>query len=178
MVNLVKDCPEPDIETVPQFMPLALPRIMAFRKKELVDDRVIFLLSEFAGEFPEDGFNFGKFKDKREIVFDARISKLNGISLDQKYLFSVIDTFIKTLSNDVPFLIYIEGHEKLTHLTMGDKDVWITGETNDLDVINNCIVASIINRLDEKLLDDDSRDWLRHADRLKGRLRARGENDT
>jgi len=178
MVNRVKECPDPTIEDTPQFLPLELPRIMSFQKKELIDDRVIFLLSEFVGDFPEDGFNFGKFKDKRDIVFDLQLSKLNGDSLDEQQLLNIVNNFLKPLDNHTPFLVYIEGQEKLTHITMGDKDVWVTGEPNDLTVINNCIIASAVNHLDPSLVDENMDYWLKLSDRLKGRMRRRGEENT
>ena len=169
-INKMVECPSYDQKPSRQFIPLALPRIMAFSKHELVTDQVIFVLSEFIGDFPEDNFIFGRFKDYRKIAFDAKISKLDGTSLSEQYILSVINAMIQPLENDIPMLIYVEGFSKLTHLIMDDKNVWITGESNDLEIINRCIIATVINHLDPSLVDETNQYWLKQADKIKGRL--------
>jgi len=178
MVTRAKECPDRTIQSVGQFFPLDMPRIMALKTHTLVDDRVVLVLSEFVGAFPEDGFNFGRFKDKRDIVFDAKISKLNGENISQQFLLSIVNTLLERLSPDKPFLVFMEGCNQLTHLTMGDKDVWITGVANDLNVINNCIVASVVNYLNPEFLNEELRYWFSLTDRLQGRMRKRGNQDT
>lgn len=174
LVNTQVECPDNHIDKKVAFFPLKMPRLMAFMKRELIDDRIILLLSEFVGDFPDDNFRFGKFKDQRDIVFDAKISKLNGIIPNDKYILSVISTMLQNLeTSDIPLLIFIPGFPVLTHLDMSGHDVWVTGEPNDLGVINNSIMASVVNNLDPELLDEGLLYWFKHSERLNGRIKQR-----